>query len=896
MSVTVENVLYIGHNIQLVEAMLNLSGTSAQSDYYIHHLTSTNGIQATLAEKKYTHLICELPCSKELADKITADFPLLKTTYLSGTEAPQSAKLSATMEGLITDEVKAALDYLSIPIYFKNRQGEFLACNSYFSHLFGLTPAQVIGKTASFVLPAHLVDEIENIDRKVFNDKQVYFYECKIDDLAGRERDVVFRKESVDNDKFQIGMIFDVTEINEAKYSLEKERIMLRATADISTDLIFFKDLQSRFLGCNKQFEKFVGCPEQDILGKKDDQLFELEQALMCQSQDQEVMSSKQIYLGEEYLTYNNGQRHFIEMKKVPLQNKQGQVQGLIGVGRDITAHHLMQKRLKIANAVFENSKESILVTDQTGTIMSVNKAYCSTSGFSKNELLGVNTSEFASNQHENIEIALKENKSWQGEITYHHKNGDTHFAWLDIYVVEHSAEGISNRIYSFTDLSQSKSVEEKIQFLSKHDPLTGLFNRIALFTRLEDAITRAKYKEAAMAVVLVDINGFKAVNDQYGHNAGDQVLKEIAKRLKSCVYEKDTVARFGDDEFVIIVDELDNEQDVALLAQKIAEQFSEKFIIENIEASLSATIGISICPDDGIDGDTLLGNAEKAMQRGKNCQSGASYHFYTMELTRHSNQQFELEEELKQALLLDQFELYYQPQYDLNKRKIVAVESLLCWNHPQQGLLEPDRFLILAENSGLLVPIGLQMLRKAALQAVTWQKSAINFGRIAINLSQAQLEQISFLADLQTILKETDCSGQWLEFEIEKSILRHASLEVLSNLTNIRKMGIAFTIRNFGIASAVLDLINILAIEKLKISTHATINGSGYLVNDAHFNASNLFANSLGLSIVGDGLDNAQQETFSTNQGFDAAQDHFKTKAMKASEATFYLRCNKRK
>ena len=922
MSQTPENILYIGHNIQLVKTLLNLPASdSAQSDYYIHHLIATNEIQTVLAEKQYTHLICELPLSQYLADKISADFPLLKTTYLTPLEAAKATELSEVMEGLVSDEVKATLDYLSIPIYFKNRKGQFLACNSYFSHLFGLTPAQVVGKTATEVLLPHLHDEIERLDKKVFTEQQVYFYECKIPDLAGRDRDMVFRKESVNNGKIQIGMLFDVTEMNEAKSLLEKEHLMLRATADLSKDLIFFKDLQSRFLGCNKQFEQFIGYPEKKILGKTDQEFFELKQALMCQEQDQRVMSRNQVYTGEEYLTYNNGERHFIDMKKVPLLDKQGQVQGLIGVGRDITEHHRMQKQLKVADTVFENSKEDLLVTDGKGYIISANKLCCSASGFSRNELLGSHISILGCSQQNEVDTSLQENKSWQGEVSYLNKSGERHFGWLDTYTIEHSDKESFNYVYSFTDFTQSQDqgAEAKVQFLSKHDPLTGLFNRIALFTRLEDAITRARYKQTGLAVMLVDINGFKAINEQFGHNAGDDVLKEIALRLKSSVFEKETVARFGDDEFVLIVDELSNEQDAAIVAKKITQQFNNTFTINDSEVNLSATIGISLCPDDGADVDTLIANAEQAMQRGKASDSHgldgetlksslektvhrnkscncSVYHFYTRKLTHHSRQQVKLEEELAQAVLQEQFELYYQPQYDLNKQQPVAVEGVLRWNHPQRGILYPESFLSLVENNGLLVDIGLQMLRKAAMQAVAWQSSGINFGRIAIKLAPVQLSKIDFIADLQTIFLETKCSSQWLEFEIDEVVFETVCPTVRGNLLNISKLGIALTIDNFGEERAFLQLFEQLKIEKLKISKQYTEGVYSHFVGKGIQEAILGLTRSLGIDMVAESLGSAREESCSNPDKFDAGKGWLQNKAMKASEATFYLRCHKRK
>jgi len=920
LSVIVESILYVGDNFQLVNTILDLSGTaSAKPNYYIRHLSNVDDIQAALAKRSYTNLICELSLSRSLADKIGNDFPLLKTTYLTPPEMPQATELSAAMEGLVSDEVKETLDYLSIPIYFKNKNGRFLACNSYFSQLVGKTSAQVIGKTVTEALPAELIDEIEKIDKKVFSDQQVYFYECKIHDFAGRERDIVFRKERVGRDKIQIGMVFDVTEINEARSLLEKERIMLRTTADISPDLICFKDLESRYLGCNKAFENFVGYSEQEIVGKTDEQLFKQEQALLSLAQDQEVLTTKQIYTREEPRIYRNGEEHLIEVKKVPLLDKQGEVQGLIGIGRDITAFHLLQKRLKIADAVFENAKENFLVTDEMGNIIAANQACCAACGYSKSELLGSHISLFASTRRENIEAALSENKSWQGDIAYRIKNGATHFGWLEANVVKHSEEDIAAHIYSFVDLNQGKNVDDKIHFLSKHDPLTGIFNRIALFNRLEGAISRAIHNQLTMGMILVDINGFKAINDQYGHNAGDTVLQEIAARIKSCISEKDTVARFGDDEFGIIVDELANEHYVAVIAQNIADQFHRQFAVGNFSAHLSATIGIAIFPDDGTDADTLTGNAEKAMQRGKSddkiapygdalpghaqkrkrskrSANATSYHFYSRRLTHHSRQQTRFEKELKQALLSDQFELYYQPQYDLNKRQVIAVEALLYWNHPQRGSLHSDRFSSLAEHSGLAVPIGLQMIRKAATQAVAWQKAEINFARIAINLTELQLSQLSLIADLQSILQETTCSRRSLEFEIDELIFKNDSAVIHENLLNLSKMGIALTIDKFAEERALFKLFERLKIDKFKLSNYFTEGVYADFINRAIQDGLLVMISSLGLTAVSDSLGNMTDGVSSISNKFSAEGNLRPNKAMKASEITFYLRCNKRK
>lgn len=900
LSAFLKNVLYIGHNEQLVDALLSsISDGSDSVSYRTKHVLNSNEILVILAQRNYHYLISEQPVHKSISDHIKNLYPLLHCTYLSSAVTAPEKKVIPTTEVVISEDVKKALNCISIPIYYKSKEGIILVCNHSFSSQLGLTNEEIIGSHVSKILPESLQKDIEVIDKKVFEHHQVHLYKCNLHDLNGNRHEVVFRKELIPGSDIQIGMVFDMTELNEAKREIEKERIMLRATADISPDLLFFKDLESRFLGCNKQFEKFIGQPESAILGKTDEKFFEPDQARMCQQQDKDAIANNEVYSGEEYLTYTNGERHFIDMRKVPLLDNEGKVQGLICIGRDITAHHRLQKRLKVANAVFENSKENLIVTDQAGIIISVNLAACLLTGYKKTELLGNNILTLSAQDNDlsllqKVAEGIEENNEWKGNIIYRNKQKELRFAWLDVYNVE-LEEQINNRIYSFTDLTQNKNSESKIQYLSKHDPLTGLSNRIALFTTLEDAINRANFNEIAMAVILVDINSFKAINDQYGHDGGDKVLQEIANRLKSCICEKDTVARFGDDEFVIIIDGLKNEHDAALVAQKIVKQFTQKFKIGDICATLSATIGISLCPDDGIAVDALLQSAEKAMLRAKSDKSNA-YHFYTNQLTEHSSHQLQLEAELKTALQNDQFEIHYQPQYDLNKKLIVAMESLLRWKHPKHGLLLPERFISLAEESGLLVPIGLKMFREVTQQAVKWRNTNIHFGRIAMNLCTSQLEQISLIADIQSILKDSGCEASDIEFEVMESIFDSNNYTIIENLLNIHKLGIAITVDGFGADLSIFHFLEPLGIEKFKIAKNYIQGVPGRVVGEAMIKSIMVLARELGVDVVGTGIKSAEQEDFLRAHDISSGQGEHQAKPMTACEATFHLRCHKKK
>jgi len=889
LSNVVSQVLYIGRNLKLAQSLLSINDNLGT--FNLSHIKCVNKLESVLAENHYTHFICELPLAESTRTRISTQYPDLECVYLADANQnlDQQKCIPPTRKELISSEVKAALDCLSIPIYYKDRENNILTCNTYFSQIFGLLPEDLIGQSAQDILPSHDNSNVKRTSLSMFNQEQVDIIECEMRDVTGIKREFLIREEFMEGDEFKIGMLFDVSEMNVTKRALDKERSMLKATADISTDLIFFKDLESKFIGCNKQFESFVGCPEAEIIGKKDDELFEINQAMLCQEQDALTISTGEVYSGDEYLTYKNGDKHYIFMQKVPLKDKEGNVQGLIAIGRDITEKSLIQKQLKVANVVFENSRDAIVVTDGAGVILTLNDACIKLSGYAKDRFIGKEIRSFAiggdyQSLFKEIENGLKEYGQWQGNANFPKPEGGLGYFWLEIYIVKHQDTGIENRVYSFTDLTQNKYNEEKIHYLSKHDSLTGLNNRIALFNHLEGAIARANHKFISLGILFIEIKGEKSSGELYGHNQSDLIIKHIAKYLKQSVSDKDMIARIGVDQFVLVVEELENEQEVALIAQNIAMKFSEPTNIGTELVHFSAAIGISICPDDGMDLDTVLSNAESAMSRSKEDKS-SSYHFYTNELTINSTHQIELENEMQFGLENDHFDIYYQPQYDLSKRQIVAVECSFRWHHPKQGTLLPTRFMILAEQSGLLVTLGIKMFEKAAKQAAAWHAVGINFGRIAFNLSKIELAQISLIGLIQEILLRTGCKANWFEFSVEEHLFSSDIPMVQENLLNLSRLGISFTVDGFGADRSVLYSIGRLNIDKFKISKHFIQGVPGYLAGEAMVQSVFVLAKALGIDVVGDDIEDLS---------FDGTQSS--NQPMKASEATFYLRCHKRK
>ena len=910
LSRSTNKVLYIGENLALVESLLTIN--ASVNEPVISQLFSVEPLETRLKNERFSFLISELPVSNSIKQRITQCFPNLHCVYLApktnikpntecaaeGTDLhlSETAQVELPFSSL---EVRTALDCIRIPIYYKNKQAQIVACNAGFAQIFGLLPEAIVGQSLDKISSKAITVALKKSSLHS-QSQQVQLLELQTQDASGVKREFLIREEISDCTRLQVGILFDVAEINAIKSTIEKERVMLRATADLSSDLIFFKDLESRFTGCNKQFEKFVGCPEADILGKKDDELFELNQAKMCQAQDTKVIENDETYSNNEYLTYNNGEKHYIFMQKVPLKDKAGKVQGLIAIGRDITEKSIIQRQLKLAHVVFENSRDGILVTDGEGVVNTANDACISISGYLKEELINQKITSLVQGREYrrlfvNIEKALKKEGKWQGNANFHSKTGELCYFWLDIYEVKHLESGLVNRVYSFTDLTQSKHNEEKIQYLSKHDSLTGLNNRIALFYSLEAAIARAHYRQKSMGILFIEIKGVKGINERYGHNQGDLVFREIAKYLKQSIFRKDFIARFGDNQFVVIVEELENEQLLALIAQRIANQFTDAISIDDVKVNLSLSIGISICPDDGADLDSILANAETAMLRSKNDKS-STYHFYTNELTVNSTHQIKRENELREAYHADQFEVYYQPQYDLNKRQVVAVECVLRWMHPTHGMILPENFLVLAEQSGLLITLGMKMFKKSAEQAVKWKASGIHFGRIAINLSKLELTQSSLIGFVQKVLLDSGSKPSWFEFEIDESLFSNDLYPIQDNLLNLSRLGFSLTVSGFGAERSVLYCIDKLNIDKFKISKHLIQGVPGFLAGEAMLKSVFVLAQSLGIDVVGETIDSSPLDYSYQQPPSHALKNKNIKEAMTATETTFYLKCYKRK
>ena len=422
--------------------------------------------------------------------------------------------------------------------------------------------------------------------------------------------------------------------------------------------------------------------------------------------------------------------------------------------------------------------------------------------------------------------------------------------------------------------ISIRKQVEKSLKHLAHHDTLTNLPNRLLLDARMEHAIKHARRNQGQLAVLFLDLDNFKHINDSLGHATGDRVLQHVTRRLLSITREDDTIARLGGDEFVLLMEEIRDTTDVICLAQKILDKINERFEINGQSIFIGCSIGISLYPQDGDRGETLLRNADAAMYRTKD-EGRNSYNFYAEEMTASAYDRITLVGSLGRAIEKDELAVYYQPQKSLTNGRYVGLEALVRWNHPELGVLPPARFLPVAEASGLIVPLGNWVLRNACRQMVTWQRNGLPIDTISVNLAGKQIRRDDLVVNIARILEETGCRPEWLELEVTEGFIMsetHASIDALRGL---RDMGIQLAIDDFGTGYSSLSYLKKLPINRLKIDRSFVRDLAEDNDDAAIVKAIISLGKSLQLAIIAEGVETVFQENFLRELGCEMGQGY---------------------
>ena len=569
----------------------------------------------------------------------------------------------------------------------------------------------------------------------------------------------------------------------------------------------------------------------------------------------------------------------------------------LMAIGRSLSVaiqRESAGKRLHQAKIAFDSATEGIMIIDQNACITAINKGFTDITGFTEEDVLGASPKVLQAGP-DNLWSSLFNEGKWCGEVSNHRKNGELYLEWLTITVVKNQEGQTVNYVGVFADITEYKRSQHRLHELVNHDPLTGLPNRRLLNELLEHAIKRAEREKHQIALLFIDLDRFKAINDSLGHQIGDKLLYEVSKRIRHVIRESDVVTRLGGDEFLVMMDMINQPEDAEQVAQKIIHALQAEFNIDSKEIYISASIGISIFPKDGSDVDSTIKAADIAMYQVKN--NGKNNHcFYSAELSKDVVERFTMESQLRRALERKQFEVYYQPQVSLVTGEIIGAEALIRWNHPELGLVSPARFIPVAEETGLIVQIGEWVLRQAALQAMQWIKDGHAIQWISVNVSGVQVMRSSFADTVYGILVETDCKPSVLELEITESTVMQNTEYVIDTFNRIKQLGVRLAIDDFGTGYSSLSILKRLPLDKIKID-QSFVRDLPHDQDDAAIaSAIYAMARSLGFSVIAEGVETLAHAEFLKNMGCEEAQGYLYSKPVTTTEFNKLLAANKQR
>jgi len=546
----------------------------------------------------------------------------------------------------------------------------------------------------------------------------------------------------------------------------------------------------------------------------------------------------------------------------------------------DITQRKLSEEESNLASVIVNNTGEGIIVADQNNNIISVNPAFTVLTGFSRQEVFGKTTHFLQSKKdalkiNEELHNSRRNGNSWQGEIWHRRKNSDDFPCWTTINQVRDSSGRITHYVYVVMDITHLKKAQDRLGFLAYHDPLTQLPNRMLLKDRISHSLQNARREGALAAVLFLDLDRFKIINDTYGHAVGDNLLKEVARRIKNLVRKEDTVSRYAGDEFVVLMEDFYDTKSPARLAKKLIETFNTPVEVKGYSLQITTSVGISLFPRDGDDPDSLIEKADTAMFRAKK-EGRNNFQYYNPELTMLAFEKMAMENELRQSINKNELILHFQPQVCLNTGKVAGVQALVQWQHPTMGLIPPARFVSMAKESGFILAMGEWMLEAACKQMRQWLDEGMPVNKIVLNVSTVQLRRSDFVATVERILRRHELSSHCLELEINENSLVDNAEPVIKALNELAEAGIDLTIANFG--KGYFSLINLkrIPVKKLKIDSSLV---SEMLRNSNYEDITRsviVLGHSLNLKVIAQGIESEAQQKRLTELGCDMGQGHF--------------------
>ncbi|MBP5076390.1 EAL domain-containing protein [Pseudomonas chlororaphis] len=605
-------------------------------------------------------------------------------------------------------------------------------------------------------------------------------------------------------------------------------------------------------------------------------------------------------YLVEYRVRHGDGHWVWIEDRgRAVERGPGGRVLRMVGTRRDISASKQQEEQRRLSAMVFEAASEGIVILDPDYVLLAVNQAFSRVTGYQIEDMLGRNVvdlpcSRDARRHYPVIHQALEQHGSWQGELVEARKNGELYPQWLQLNVVRDTRGNISHIVGFFADLSARRESEERMRYLTHHDELTGLANRSLFRERLREAHQRMRQGGRSLALVHINLDRFKLLNDSLGHDVADQLLQKMARRLVNALPEADTIARLSGDEFAVLFDAYGSLSSLTRVATRLSAKLRLPITVEGHELVVSASMGISMLPDSAREIPALISQANIAMQHAKHL-GGNNFQFYTASLQASTLERLQLENQLRKAVEERQLKVFYQPKLCLATGRLNAAEALVRWDHPDLGRVPPGDFIGLAEEIGLIGPIGEFVLRQACWQACEWQRQGLPAIRVSVNLSVHQLRQGKLVSQVRSVLEETGLAPHFLELELTESHLLDSVEHIVSTFQQLRDLGVKLAIDDFGTGYSSLSYLKRIPVDYVKID-QAFIRGLSEGGADAAITRAIIaMAHGLSLKVVAEGVEHPGQLAFLKEQKCDEVQGYLISRPVEAEGLAALLRAETR-
>lgn len=668
-----------------------------------------------------------------------------------------------------------------------------------------------------------------------------------------------------------------------------KQTNFLRRLMNALPDLIYLKDLEGKYLACNRRFESLYGLTEKEIVGKTVFDLLTKDKAEFFTQKDSIVLRDNDHIRYEIKMIFSDGHEELLETIKAPLEDANGKTIGIIGISRDITERADNEKTIKTLMQAVEHSPVSVAITDLKGKIEYVNNSFEKISGFSNQEVLGESLSfmQADSISKENYKLmwsTLDRNKSWEGELYNKRKNGECfwEYAYMSPIIMEDNS--VVGYLSVKEDITLRREQEEKIRFQAHFDSLTKLPNRSLSQDRLQQMINGAQRSRTKVGVLYMDLDDFKKVNDTLGHSTGDQLLEQVSRRLVRSIREQDTVGRLGGDEFIVLLNDIQDIGAGSVVAKNLINELEKPIVIDNRQIMIAASVGIAIFPDDGNYPEELMRKADLAMYNAKN-NGGSQAAFYTSELNEKVERRFLVEQQLRGALNRKEFYIEYQPKIELKTERVMGLEALLRWRNPTLGNVSPVEFIPIAEQTGAITAIGYYVFESVLKM---YKSIASENGKgmcVSINLSPRQFRDYRFASKIFSLVEKYDVKPSDVEFEITEGLFIEEQFGVKETLNKLHDAGIKLSMDDFGTGYSSLSYLRHYPFDTIKVDREFV---QGITENQADRElvyAAISMAHSLNLKVVAEGVETEHQKMILSSLTCDIVQGFLYSKPVSGTQ-----------